>query len=75
MTVDGTHVCEPPAPTVPEGWLRAIDEEMVMTHLGVANAEDTYNEAKRKLNQLICWHIQVATDLKVSAVPQSEDNK
>jgi len=51
-----------PAPAVPEGWMRVIDEAMVSSHLGVANASDTYGEAKKKLNDLICWNIQVATD-------------
>ena len=33
------------APSVPDGWLRAIDEALVTAHIGVANAEDTYEQA------------------------------
>lgn len=47
---------------VPDGWIRAIDEEMVGAHIGVANAEDDYATAKEKINKLICWHVAVATD-------------
>lgn len=50
----------------PTGWLRAIDEEMVSTHLGVADATDSYEDAKRKLNALICWHIDVSHDSRAS---------
>lgn len=50
----------------PDGWLLAADEEMVGAHLGIANEADTYEVAKKKLHDLICWHIQVATDPKVN---------
>jgi hypothetical protein len=53
-------------PSAPEGWLRAIDEALIVTHLGVANAEDTYEQAREKLNNLIGWHIDVATDPAVN---------
>lgn len=53
-------------PAVPEGWLRVVDEEMVCCHLGVANPTDTYEEAKKKLSELIQWHIAVATDPAVN---------
>jgi len=43
------------------GWHRAVDEEMVLTHLGVANPSDSYETAKKKLNDLIAWHVAVAT--------------
>lgn len=55
-----------PAQSVPDVWLRAIDEALVVTHLGVANAGDSYEDAKRKLNELICWHTDVATDPAVN---------
>ncbi len=55
-----------PAPSVPEGWLRAIDEALVATHLGVADAADNYEDAKRKLNELLGWHVAVATDPAVN---------
>jgi hypothetical protein len=48
------------------GWLRAVDEAMVGSHLGVADASDSYEVAKKKLNDLICWNIQVATDPAVN---------
>lgn len=52
--------------TKKEGWVRAIDEEMVCAHLGVASANDSYETAKRKLAILIAWHVQVATDPAVN---------
>ena len=50
----------------PSGWLRAIDEALVATHLGVANAGDTYEQAKAKLDSLIGVHVDVATDPAVN---------
>ena len=50
----------------PSGWLRAIDEALVVTHLGVANASDTYEQAKAKLDSLIGFHVDVATDPAVN---------
>ncbi len=55
-----------PAPSVPEGWLRAIDETLVVAHIGVANESDTYEEAKAKLDNLIGFHVDVATDPAVN---------
>lgn len=57
-----------PAPAVvqPQGWLHAIDEAMVCSHLGVANESDTYENAKKKLNTLICWNVDVAIDPTVN---------
>ena len=55
-----------PAPSIPEGWLRAIDEALVVAHIGVANASDAYEEAKAKLNNLICFHADIATDPAVN---------
>lgn len=52
--------------SVEKGWLRVVDEEMVMCHLGIADANDTYEEAKRKLGLLIQWHVDVATDPAVN---------
>lgn len=51
---------------VPDGWLRAIDEELVGAHIGVADASDDYAAAKENLNKLICWHVAVATDPAVN---------
>lgn len=55
-----------PAPSVPEGWLRAVDEALVVAHIGVANESDAYEEAKAKLDSLIGFHIDVATDPAVN---------
>lgn len=57
---------EQPAPSIPEGWLRAIDEALVVAHIGVANADDTYAQAKAKLDSLIGFHVDVATDPAVN---------
>ena len=55
-----------PAPSIPEGWLRAIDEALVVVHIGVANASDAYEQAKAKLDNLIGFHVDVATDPAVN---------
>lgn len=70
----------PPA-RVPN-WIRAIDEELVGTFIGVANVSDTYEVAKKKLGELIDWHVQVAIDPAVNGgcvlvparVPLTEDD-
>lgn len=49
-----------------DGWLRAIDEELVVSHLGVANEEDSYEDARAKLHELILWNISVATDPRIN---------
>lgn len=54
------------ATSVSEGWLRAVDEALVVAHIGVANAHDTYEQARDKLDSLIGFHIDVATDPKVN---------
>ena len=50
----------------PDGWLRAIDEALVVAHIDVANAEDTYEQAKAKLDNLIGLHVDIATDPAVN---------
>lgn len=62
---------QPPASedAQPGGWLRAVDEEMVCAHLGVAEAEDSYETAKKKLANLIQWNIAVAMDPSVGGRP------
>lgn len=55
-----------PAPSAPEGWLRTIDEALIVAHIGVANADDTYAQAKSKLDTLIGFHVDVATDPAVN---------
>ena len=55
-----------PTPSVPEGWLRAVDEALVVAHIGVANTDDTYEQAKTKLDNLIGFHVDIATDPSVN---------
>ena len=55
-----------PAPSVPDGWLRAIDESLVVANIGVANPDDTYEQARAKLDSLIGFHTDVATDPAVN---------
>lgn len=55
-----------PAPSVPDGWLRAIDESLVVANVGVANEIDTYEQAKAKLDSLLGFHVDVATDPAVN---------
>ena len=50
----------------PSGWLRAIDEALIVAHIGMANADDTYAQAKSKLDTLIGLHVDVATDPAVN---------
>ena len=63
--VDG-YVPAQPAPSIPDGWLRAIDEALVVAHIGVANESDTYEQAKAKLDSLIGLHVDIATDPAVN---------
>jgi len=63
--VDG-YVPVQPTPSVPDGWLRAIDEALVVAHIGVANENDTHEKAKAKLDNLIGFHVDVATDPAVN---------
>ena len=55
-----------PAPSVPDGWLRAIDEALVIANIGVADENDTYEQAKAKLDNLIKFHVDVAIDPAVN---------
>jgi hypothetical protein len=48
---------EQPAPSALDGWLRVINEAMDVFHLGVANADDSYEAAKEKLNNLISMEL------------------
>ena len=48
------------------GWIQAIDDALVVSWVGVANEEDSYDVAKEKLTALIGWHIMVATDPAVN---------
>lgn len=48
------------------GWIQAMDEALVTTHLGTAETSDSYDTAKRKLGELIDWHVAVALDERVN---------
>lgn len=48
------------------GWLRAIDDALVISHLDIADPNDDYETAKKKLNALIWWNIDVALDPAVN---------
>lgn len=56
-------------PSAPEGWLRAIDEALAVTHIGVASADDTYEQAKAKLDNLIGFHFDLAM---LAAAPEAK---
>lgn len=45
---------------------RAIDEELVCAHLGCVCENDSFEDAKRKLRELIKWHVDIATDERVN---------
>lgn len=47
-------------------WQQAIDDELVAAHLGVAQDGVPLEYAKKRLNDLICWHIDVALDPAVN---------
>lgn len=61
----------------PAGWLRAIDEALVAAHIGVASESDDFETARKNLNALIDWHVQVALDPAVNGgrhlVPDNEN--
>ena len=65
MPLPGLPGAQPPQ-SVPNGWLRAIDEALVVAHIGVANPDDTYEQAREKLDSLIGFHADVATDPAVN---------
>jgi hypothetical protein len=48
---------------VGDKWRRAIDHEMVIAHLGVANPDD---EPAALLQKIIQWHVDVALDPGIS---------
>ena len=49
-----------------KAYMDAVDEELVLCHLGVASIEDSRATAKEKLHKLIQWHVDVATDPAVN---------
>lgn len=48
------------------GWLRVIDDALVINWIGAARPEDTNEEAQKKLDQLIQLHVDIATDPAVN---------
>lgn len=50
-------------------WLKVIDETLVVHHIGAADASDTYEQAKQKINLLLCTQQSLAV-----AVPDEETN-
>ena len=66
MGASAPKPCAQPASSMPYGWLRAIDEALVVAHVGVANESDTYEQAKAKLDNLLGFHVDAATDPAVN---------
>ena len=54
---------------VPDGWMRAIDEAMVIAHLGTADAGDDYETAKLKLNTLLVHEQSIGAYFAAPAAP------
>ena len=54
-----------------DAYRMAVDTDLVCAHIGVTNPEDDYAIARKKLNDLICWSIQIDRDLN-PAQPQSD---
>ena len=53
-------------PKKQSNWVRAIDEALVSSCLGVANEDDSYETAKNKLNELLALTQDIATDPAVN---------
>lgn len=54
-------------------WYRVVDEALVCAHLGVANEDDSYEEAKRKMNILLAYHEGVGEYFAKAKQDLSED--
>ena len=77
---DAAHGCysamleaAPPAPSVPDGWIRAIDEAMVVHHIGIADRADSYEVAKKKLNALLAINSDIARDCSEAPADVARD--
>jgi len=61
-----------------DNWMQAADGMLVSAGIGVANADDALATAKRKLGELIDWHVAVALDERVNGgyrlVPVEQDH-
>jgi hypothetical protein len=55
-------------------WQQAIDDELVNTHLGIAQDDVTREEAKAQLNNLIAWHIDVAKYFESQAQQPAQES-
>lgn len=65
---------DPPVPSVPDGWMRAIDEAMVVHHIGIADRADSYEVAKKKLNALLILNQNIGEYFSAKApVPSVPD--
>lgn len=53
-------------------WLRAIDEAMIVHHIGVADPADDYETAKRKVNNLLCHAQDIGAYFAKQAEPDQE---
>lgn len=47
-------------------WLWAVDHELVLAGIGIAQPDDSPETCRQKLTELIHWHIEVATDPKTN---------
>lgn len=47
-------------------WQKAVDQQRVMAHIGIAADGVTDKEAAQQLAELIDWHVRVATDPAVN---------
>lgn len=47
-------------------WQAAIDRELVCAEIGVANTNESFEDASKKLSELISWHVAVAIDPAVN---------
>ena len=55
-----------------QAWLQVIDEAMMVHHMGVANAEDTYEIAKDKLNRLLSFAQDIGAYYALELAKSSE---
>jgi len=64
-----------PRRSSPKAGCAPINEALAIAHSGVVNADDTYEEAKAKLDNLIGFHVDGATDPAVNGgwkpIPES----
>ena len=49
-----------------DAYLQAADEMLIVSGIGTAEPDDDLDTAKRKLGELIDWHVAVALDERVN---------